>query len=469
MIGHTQPRRLAARTVAERIAEELGTQLGDVVGYQVRFTDQVSDGHADQADDRRHPAGRDPARPAAAPLRHDHHRRGARAQPQHRLPARLPQAAAAHAARTSRSSSPRRRSTRSASPRISATARPIVEVRPHLSGRDPLPAAAPTGRRPTRTAEAAGDQIAGASRDALEEIAREGPRRRAGVPAAASARSATPPTRCADAPRATPRSCRCTRGCRPPTRTACSTPHAGRRDRAGDQRRRDLADGAGHPLRGRPRHRAHQALQPAHEGAAAADRGDLAGVGAASEGPLRPRRRGICIRLYTEEDFAARPEFTDPEILRTNLAGGDPADGRARSSATSTTSRSSTRPTRGSRRRLRAARELGALGRQPERGAPGSPTIGRKLARLPVDLRLGAHAGRGAAGTAACARCSIITAALAIQDPRERPADARERPTRCTPVRRSGLGFPRPAEPVGVPARAAAAALLVGVPPPVPP
>src|SRR5580704_15259207 len=38
-IGHTQPRRLAARTVAERIAEELGSPLGETVGYQVRFTD----------------------------------------------------------------------------------------------------------------------------------------------------------------------------------------------------------------------------------------------------------------------------------------------------------------------------------------------------------------------------------------------------------------------------------------------
>ncbi|HEV7963950.1 MAG TPA: ATP-dependent RNA helicase HrpA, partial [Actinoplanes sp.] len=42
-IGHTQPRRLAARTVAERIAEELGTPLGSTVGYKVRFTDQVTD------------------------------------------------------------------------------------------------------------------------------------------------------------------------------------------------------------------------------------------------------------------------------------------------------------------------------------------------------------------------------------------------------------------------------------------
>ncbi|HKT30832.1 ATP-dependent RNA helicase HrpA [Dyella sp.] len=43
MIGCTQPRRLAARSVARRVAEELGTQVGDKVGFQVRFTDQVSE------------------------------------------------------------------------------------------------------------------------------------------------------------------------------------------------------------------------------------------------------------------------------------------------------------------------------------------------------------------------------------------------------------------------------------------
>src|SRR5690349_12068785 len=43
-IGHTQPRRLAARTVAERIADELGVELGSAVGYKVRFTDKASDG-----------------------------------------------------------------------------------------------------------------------------------------------------------------------------------------------------------------------------------------------------------------------------------------------------------------------------------------------------------------------------------------------------------------------------------------
>ena len=46
LIGHTQPRRLAARTVAARIAQELQTTLGDLVGYQVRFTDQVTENTA---------------------------------------------------------------------------------------------------------------------------------------------------------------------------------------------------------------------------------------------------------------------------------------------------------------------------------------------------------------------------------------------------------------------------------------
>ncbi|MBO0877917.1 MAG: DEAD/DEAH box helicase, partial [Pseudonocardia sp.] len=44
MIGHTQPRRLAARTVAARIADELNTPVGELVGWKVRFTDEVSDG-----------------------------------------------------------------------------------------------------------------------------------------------------------------------------------------------------------------------------------------------------------------------------------------------------------------------------------------------------------------------------------------------------------------------------------------
>ena len=79
------------------------SQLGTLVGYKVRFTDKVVRRHAHRADDRRHPAQRDPPRPAAAPLRHDHHRRGARAHAQRRLPARLPARASCPSAPTSRS------------------------------------------------------------------------------------------------------------------------------------------------------------------------------------------------------------------------------------------------------------------------------------------------------------------------------------------------------------------------------
>ena len=57
LIGHTQPRRLAARSVASRIAEELETELGSLVGYQVRFTDQVSDQTRVKVDDRWYSAG----------------------------------------------------------------------------------------------------------------------------------------------------------------------------------------------------------------------------------------------------------------------------------------------------------------------------------------------------------------------------------------------------------------------------
>ena len=78
-IAHTQPRRLAARTVAERIADELKVPLGEAVGYAVRFTDRsredtllrlMTDGLL---------LAEIQQRPAAAPLRHDHRRRGARA------------------------------------------------------------------------------------------------------------------------------------------------------------------------------------------------------------------------------------------------------------------------------------------------------------------------------------------------------------------------------------------------------
>jgi ATP-dependent helicase HrpA len=128
---------------------------------------------------------------------------------------------------------------------------------------------------------------------------------------------------------------------------------------------------------------------------------------------------GICVRLYTEDDFDARPEFTDPEILRTNLASVilqmtaaglgdiaefpfiDPPDKRNIADG------------------VNLLQELGAL----EAGA--LTVLGRKLAQLPVDPRLARMVL--AADRNGCVReVMVIAAALSIQDPRERPADKQE-------------------------------------------
>jgi ATP-dependent RNA helicase HrpA len=128
---------------------------------------------------------------------------------------------------------------------------------------------------------------------------------------------------------------------------------------------------------------------------------------------------GICIRLYTEDHFDARPEFTDPEILRTNLASVilqmtaanlgeiaefpfiDPPDKRNIADG------------------VNLLQELGAL-------VEGVLTpLGRKLAQLPVDPRLARMVL--AADQNGCVReVMVIAAALSIQDPRERPVDKQE-------------------------------------------
>ncbi len=140
---------------------------------------------------------------------------------------------------------------------------------------------------------------------------------------------------------------------------------------------------------------------------------------------------GICIRLYSAEDFQSRPEFTDPEILRTHLASVilqmaaldlgevaafgfiDPPDRRQISDG------------------VALLRELGALQGRPTGGLAGleeHPTVrltrvGRTLAQLPLDPRL-ARMVLAAHDNGCLREVLVIVAALAIQDPRERPADA---------------------------------------------
>ncbi|MGQ0846003.1 MAG: ATP-dependent RNA helicase HrpA [Sporichthyaceae bacterium] len=128
---------------------------------------------------------------------------------------------------------------------------------------------------------------------------------------------------------------------------------------------------------------------------------------------------GVAIRLYDETDFLARPAFTEPEILRTNLASVilsmataglgdvadfpflDPPDRRAIADG------------------VQLLEELGAL-------ANGEITeLGRRLAVLPVDPRLGRMI-LAADDLGALREVIVVAAALSIQDPREAPADNRE-------------------------------------------
>ncbi|MEU8982937.1 ATP-dependent RNA helicase HrpA [Streptomyces sp. NPDC058246] len=131
---------------------------------------------------------------------------------------------------------------------------------------------------------------------------------------------------------------------------------------------------------------------------------------------------GICIRLYSEEDFLARPEFTDAEILRTNLASVilqmtaaglgdiekfpfiDPPDHR------------------NIRDGVQLLQELGALDPTEKDPRKRLTQTGRKLAQLPVDPRLARMVLE--ADKNGCVReVMVIAAALSIQDPRERPAE----------------------------------------------
>ncbi|WP_342373444.1 ATP-dependent RNA helicase HrpA [Propioniciclava soli] len=131
---------------------------------------------------------------------------------------------------------------------------------------------------------------------------------------------------------------------------------------------------------------------------------------------------GIAIRLYSEENFLARPEFTEPEILRTNLASVILQMADAQLGAIEDFGFVEP-PDRGQvRDGVRLLRELGALAGDDAAGATQLTRTGRLLARLPVDPRLGrmlVEAGRRGVTWDVLP----IVAALAIPDVRERPAE----------------------------------------------
>ena len=139
---------------------------------------------------------------------------------------------------------------------------------------------------------------------------------------------------------------------------------------------------------------------------------------------------GICIRLYSEEDFNSRPEFTDPEILRTNLASVIMqmlALGLGDISAFPFLQKPDSRFINDG---IKLLEELGAI--SAERGKQGLKLteLGKKLARLPIDPRLARMVLSGAEN-GALAELLVLAAALSIQDPRERPLDKQQKADEC--------------------------------------
>ncbi|MEB3048158.1 ATP-dependent RNA helicase HrpA [Mycolicibacter sp. MYC123] len=129
---------------------------------------------------------------------------------------------------------------------------------------------------------------------------------------------------------------------------------------------------------------------------------------------------GVCIRLYSEADFDARPRYTDPEVLRTNLAAVLLRMASLRLGEVADFGFLDPPDARSIRDGVALLVELGAF------TADGTITaVGRRLARLPVDPRLGRMIL--AAETEGCVReVLVLAAALTIPDPRERPADREE-------------------------------------------
>jgi ATP-dependent helicase HrpA len=403
LIGHTQPRRIAARAVAERVAEELGTELGDLVGYCVRFHDQVSattrvkvmtDGILLAE------LGRDLTLSAYDTIVIDEaHERSMNIDfLLGYLKRLLPSRPDLKVVITSATLDPERFSRHfDDAPVLTVSGRTYpVEVRYR-----PLPEGT--------------DQVTGIV-DACAELEREGP---GDVLVFLSGEREIRDT--ADALQA--------------ATDAEVVPLFGRLSAA--EQHRVFADHQGRRIVlatnvaetsltvpgiryvvdpgtariSRYSHRTKVQRLPieAISQASATQRSGRCGRVA----------DGITIRLYDEEDFAARSEFTEPEILRTNLASvllqmaalklGDiedfpfvePPDRRQ------------------VRDGIALLEELGAL--EQDR----LTKVGRQLARLPVDPRMGRMVL--AAAKLGCLReVLVIVAALSIQDPRERPQDKQQ-------------------------------------------
>src|SRR6266851_4194247 len=386
-IGHTQPRRLAARTVAERIAEELGSPLGETVGYKVRFTDVSADDTLvklmtdgillnEIARDRQ-------LRRYDTLIIDEAHERSLNIDfILGYLRQLLPRRPDLKVIITSATIDPERFS-------AAFSGAPIVEV----SGRTyPVkvryrPIDADRGTGEGRVAEDQGD-LGQAISDAVDELSAEGPgdilvflsgereiRDTADLLAGRDRLELLPlysRLSAAEQHRVFER-----RAASSYTRRVVLATNVAETSLTVPGIKYVIDPGTARISRYSHRTKVQRLpIEPISQASAEQRKGRC---GRTSD--------GVCIRLYSEEDFESRPEFTDPEILRTNLASvilqaaaldlGEVADFPFMDPPES----------RNIADGIRLLEELGAL--TPGGGPTRLTPAGRKLARLPVDPRLG--------------------------------------------------------------------------------
>jgi ATP-dependent helicase HrpA len=421
LIGHTQPRRLAARTVAARVADELGSEVGGLVGYTVRFNDRVGDDTLVKlmtdgillAELQR---DRDLRRYDTIIVDEAHERSLNIDFILGYLTQLLPRRPDLKVIVTSATIDTERFAKHFDAPVVEVSGRSYpVEMRYRPLGDDEGDAddagARPAGYRTT-------DQVEGI-RAAVDELRREGPGDvlvfLSGEREIRDAAAALDEARLADTD-VLPLYARLSAA----EQQRAFQPHPGRRIVLATNVAetsitvpgvRYVVDVGTARISRFNRRTKVQRLPIEPVSRASADQR------AGRCGRVAP---GICIRLYAEDDYEARPEFTEPEILRTNLASVilqmaalrlgdvesfpfvDPPDARSIRDA------------------VALLVELGAM-----RADRSLTRLGRRLARIPVDPRFGRMILE--ADRLGCAReVVVLTAALSIQDVRERPTGHEE-------------------------------------------
>ncbi|MCD2192782.1 ATP-dependent RNA helicase HrpA [Actinomycetospora endophytica] len=428
-IGHTQPRRIAARTVSERVAEELGTQDSDVVGYQVRFTSHASEDTlvklmtdgillAEIQQDRL-------LRRYDTLIIDEAHERslnidfllGYLAQ-------LLPRRPDLKVIITSATIDPERFSKHFGdAPIIEVSGRTFpVEVR-YRPLVDPDDAGGASGATGNGSAAEERDQLDGIV-DAVEELRREGP----GGDVLVFLAGEREIRDTADALNALPD--------RPTdpldvlplyARLSAAEQHRVFEPGRSNHRRIVLATNVAETSLTVPGIR--YVIDPGlarisrYSQRTKVQRLPIEKISQASATQRAGRcgrvADGICVRLYSEDDFDARQEFTDPEIQRTNLASVILQMAGAKLGPIEEFPFVDPPETRAIRDGVRLLTELGAV---VDGDATRLTDIGRNLARLPVDPRI-ARMILAADQLGCLHEVTVIAAGLSAQDPRERPTE----------------------------------------------